>query len=271
MNVWTILAYACIAAVAALGLSAGLRALWLAVGAYRIHHAGPRPLSASRHTIWRDPGVLEQLDLIDGPGGPGGAPAPPYHFIEEHLTGSQPCVSVRDARGRRWRVKWGNEVRAENFAVRLVWACGYYAETTYFVASGLIEGAVGLQRARGCIGDDCRFADARFELDDPAVRKMFEEHSWAWNDNPFIGSPPWAESARDAPLGLGHEGSTRRGARIEYRHFRAPGRPMAARSALPHHGLGRIDGALGRQHRDPGPVGSGRVRGAERGVRHGDR
>jgi hypothetical protein len=189
MNVWTILAYACIAAVAALGLSAGLRALWLAVGAYRIHHAGPRPLSASRHTIWRDPGVLEQLNLIDGPGGSDGAPAPPYHFIEEHLTGSQPCVSVRDARGRRWRVKWGNEVRAENFAVRLVWACGYYAETTYFVASGLIEGAVGLQRARGCIGDDCRFADARFELDDPAVRKMFEEHSWAWNDNPFIGTP----------------------------------------------------------------------------------
>src|SRR5205085_7310125 len=30
--------------------------------------------------------------------------------------------------------------------------------------------------------------DARFELDDPQVRKMFEEHSWAWNDNPFVGS-----------------------------------------------------------------------------------
>ena len=25
-------------------------------------------------------------------------------------------------------------------------------------------------------------------LDDPDVRKMFEEHSWAWNDNPFLGT-----------------------------------------------------------------------------------
>jgi hypothetical protein len=23
---------------------------------------------------------------------------------------------------------------------------------------------------------------------DPAVTKMFEEHSWAWNDNPFLGT-----------------------------------------------------------------------------------
>jgi hypothetical protein len=86
-------------------------------------------------------------------------------------------------------VKWGDEVRSENFAVRLVWACGYFAETTYFVASGRIEGATGLQRAKHCIADDCRFDDARFELDDPDVRKHFEEHSWAWNDNPFVGTP----------------------------------------------------------------------------------
>ena len=37
--------------------------------------------------------------------------------------------------------------------------------------------------------DDCTFREARFELDDPAVHKLFEEHSWAWNDNPFVGTP----------------------------------------------------------------------------------
>jgi hypothetical protein len=97
-------------------------------------------------------------------------------------------VSVRDARERTWRVKWGNEVRSENFAVRLAWACGYFAEITYFIADGSIVGARDLQRARTCIGEDCRFRDARFELDDPGARKMFEEHSWAWNDNPFVGT-----------------------------------------------------------------------------------
>jgi hypothetical protein len=166
-----------------------LRAGWLVQGSYRIHRAGPRPLLATHHTIWRDPGDVESLDLSNGPGGPDGAPGPPFTFIEEHLTGSQPCVSVTDARGRRWRVKWGHEVRAENFAVRLVWACGYHAETTYFVEAGTIAGAHALQRASTCIADDCSFREARFELDDPDVRKLFEEHSWAWNDNPFVGTP----------------------------------------------------------------------------------
>ena len=180
--------YALAVAAGVIVSAACVRLIWLAIGLYRIRRAGPRPLSASAHVLWRDPGAVSRLDLRHGPGGPAGAPAPPFRFLEEHLTGTQPCVSVRDARGRRWRVKWGGEVRSENFAVRLVWACGYFAETTYFLASGRIEGAPPLQRARECIGEDCGFADARFELDDPAVRKLFEEHSWAWNDNPFVGT-----------------------------------------------------------------------------------
>jgi hypothetical protein len=165
-----------------------LHLAWRAVGVWRINRAGPRPLRAVSHVLWRDPGNVAALDMKSGPGGADYEPAPPFHFLEEHLGGSQPCVSVHDARGRRWRVKWGDEVRSENFAVRLVWACGYFAETTYFVANGVIEGARNLQRASACIDDQCRFVDARFELDDPAVKKLFEEHGWAWNDNPFSGS-----------------------------------------------------------------------------------
>ena len=189
MNAWTILFYAFVAVLGTVLVAAVLQLVWLAIGAYRIRRAGPRRLLAARHSIWRDPGEVETLDLTGGPGGRDGFPVPPFRFLEEHLTGSQPCVSVTDARGRRWRVKWGDEVRSENFAVRLAWACGYYAETTYFVHRGTIEGAVNLQRAKTCIADDCTFVDARFELDDPAVRKLFEEHSWAWNDNPFVGTP----------------------------------------------------------------------------------
>ncbi len=188
MDILKILLYVAIAIVGTIVVAACVRLVWLAIGAYKINRAGPRRFLTSSHVIWRDPGDIERLDIVNGPGGPKGGPAPPFRFLEEHTTGSQPCVSVKDARGRRWRVKWGNEVRSENFAVRLAWACGYFAETTYFVHEGRIEGAEDLQRARACIDEHCRFVEARFELDDPDVRKMFEEHSWAWNDNPFLGT-----------------------------------------------------------------------------------
>ena len=189
MNPATITLYVLIAIAGTIAIAACVRVIWLGLGAYKIRRAGPRPLSATQHTLWHDPEPVEDRNVCDGPGGSAGAPAPPFTFVEEHLNGSQPCVSVRDAQQRIWRVKWGDEVRSENFAVRLVWACGYYAETTYFVPAGSIEGATSLQRARACIADDCTFRDARFEADDPDVRKLFEEHSWAWNDNPFIGTP----------------------------------------------------------------------------------
>lgn len=166
-----------------------LNGAWRALGAYRIRRAGPRRLHASRHRLWREPDAAA-LDPVHGPGSAGVAPTAPFRFVTEHTSGSQPCVAVRDARNRLWRVKWGHEVRCETFAVRLAWACGYFAEVTYFVPDGVIEGAAGLQRARSCVDAGTgRFSDARFELEDPAVRTLFEEHSWAWDDNPFVGTP----------------------------------------------------------------------------------
>jgi hypothetical protein len=113
---------------------------------------------------------------------------PPFRFLREHLSGSQPCVAVRDARKRLWRVKWGYEARPEAFAVRVAWALGYFAEVTHFMPAGTIEGAKGLSRARSRIADDGAFTEARFELEDPDVRMLFDEHSWSWDDNPFVGT-----------------------------------------------------------------------------------
>jgi len=163
-------------------------AFWRVRSSIRRRAAGEAPLRSRRAVIWRDPGLAESLDLAAGPGGRDGAPAPPFRFIEEHVTGSFPSVSVRDARGRVWRVKWGHEVHTEVFATRMAWAAGYFVEVNYFVPSGSIEGAAGLQRARTCISDDATFRDARFELDEAGVVKHFDEHSWAWNDNPFVGT-----------------------------------------------------------------------------------
>ena len=150
--------------------------------------AGDAPLQSQRAVIWREAGPTESLDLAAGPGGRDGAPAAPFQFVEEHASGTSPCVSVRDARGRAWRVKWGAEVHTETFAARIAWAAGYFVEVNYFVPGGRIEGAGTLQRARQCIDQNGTFSDARFELDEPGVVKHFDEHSWAWNDNPFVGT-----------------------------------------------------------------------------------
>ena len=161
---------------------------WGTFGAWKIRKAGPRELTATRHALWKDPGNIATLDLSGGPGGADARPVPPFRFVEEHVSGTQPCMSVIDSKGRRWRAKWGEEVNSETFAVRLVWACGYFAEITHFVPEGQVEGAKELQRTSACLDEQHRFTASRFELDDPAVKKHFEEHSWAWNDNPFLGS-----------------------------------------------------------------------------------
>jgi hypothetical protein len=177
------------AGVIALAVWVIVPAIWRVIGQRRVAQAGPRPLHTSTHVIWREPGPVAALDPVNGPGPSDGAPQPPFQFIEEHSAGSQPTVSVRDGRGRVWRVKWGHEVQCETFAVRFAWACGCFAEDTHFLPSGTIDGAAELQRARDCIDPrDGTFTDARFERDDPAVNKMFEEHSWAWDDNPFVGT-----------------------------------------------------------------------------------
>ncbi|HUE85297.1 MAG TPA: hypothetical protein VMO26_04395 [Vicinamibacterales bacterium] len=163
-------------------------AFWRTRSIIRIWRAPKRPLHSVQAVIWRDPGDVSRLDLAAGPGGHDGYPAAPFRFLEEHLTGSQPCVSVRDARGRVWRVKWGDEVNAEALATRLAWAAGYFVEITHYVAEGRVDGATGLTRAAACLDAACRFRDARFELDEPGVVKHFDEHSWAWNDNPFVGT-----------------------------------------------------------------------------------
>jgi hypothetical protein len=165
-----------------------VQGFWRLRSAWQRHRAGRRSMRAQTAVIWRDPGPVHRLDLENGSGGRQGAPAPPYAFMEEHTTGSQPCLSVCDASGRVWRVKWGAEVNTETFCTRLAWAAGYFVETTYFVPAGRIEGAVDLNRAKACLDEAGHFCNARFELDEEGVVKHFDAHGWAWNDNPFVGT-----------------------------------------------------------------------------------
>ena len=163
--------------------------VWRLDGIRRIRRAGPRRIWATTHRIWREPTPADLSDLRFGPGGEATVPVAPFRFVEEHASGSWPCVSVRDASDRLWRVKWGDEAKPEAFGARFAWALGYFAEVTHYVARGRIEGVTSLTRAKDCVTGDGTFENGRFELEDRSVRMLFDEHSWAWDDKPFLGTP----------------------------------------------------------------------------------
>lgn len=146
------------------------------------------PIQKGTPVLWRDPGAVERLDFVGGPGGRQHAPKAPFTFIEENLSGSNPKVRVSDANGVMWAVKFGSEVSAETFATRMLWATGYFVEPNFYVASGRIQGATGLKRARQAIREDGSFTNARFELPRPkGVRELDGKDSWGWLTNPFVG------------------------------------------------------------------------------------
>ena len=122
-------------------------------------------------------------------------------------------------------------------------------------------------RAR-CIEPAGLFCDARFELDEPGVVKHFDEHSWAWNDNPFVGTRElnglkivmmllsnWDnKDVRDVARGSNT-------AIFEYRMA-----PRCARGALSDYRLGRGSRNLGQQRAQPRPLGLRGVCRTERAV-----
>ena len=147
--------------------------------------AAPADASAPA-VLWRDPGRIAALDLYWGPGARARAPRGPFRFVEEDTSGTNPKIVVRDALGRSWDMKFGEEVHAEVAANRIVWALGYVVEDQYFVRRGTVTGARGLTRARPFVGANGAFTNARFRFRDPAAPRTEEE--WTLQRNPFVGS-----------------------------------------------------------------------------------
>ncbi len=137
--------------------------------------------------IWRDPGAVEHADLRYGIGGARLQPRPPFRFLNEDTSGTNPKVHVRDANGREWAVKFGPEASPDTFCSHLVWAVGYYAEPTYYVARGVIRRVHSLKRARHVIDSRGNFSGGRFQL-----RSRYPEFlrnvDWGWEENPFLGT-----------------------------------------------------------------------------------
>jgi len=142
----------------------------------------------SKTMLWQDPGRVEDRDLRYGPGGKKLEPKAPFKFEKEGFAGQSPKVQIKDANGREWMIKFGDEARPDTFCSRLAWALGYYAEPNYFLEGEFIEGANGLQRARPYIAADGRTDGGRFQLRSKTPEYM-DGYSWGWEKNPFVGTP----------------------------------------------------------------------------------
>jgi hypothetical protein len=139
------------------------------------------------NVLWTDPGDPSTFDFTYGIGGPEQQPQPPFQFVDEDMSGTAPKINVTDGRGLAWNVKWRHEARPSVFCTRLVWACGYFVETEYFVPKGRIENVHGLKRASSFVSHDGSFLNARFQLRSGSPKFLKGRH-WSWSENPFAGT-----------------------------------------------------------------------------------
>ena len=143
--------------------------------------------TAPKKLLWHDPGNVSKIDLGGSVGTTIGPPQPPFTFIKEDMSGTQPKVEVKDGAGRKWVAKFGNEVKPECFTWRIPVAVGYYVEPSYYIASAQFLNAGAMQRKSPSIQQDGHFKDARFQIRDPNF-KYLDDQSWKWARNPFAGS-----------------------------------------------------------------------------------
>jgi hypothetical protein len=114
-------------------------------------------------------------------------PKPPFTFLSEDPSGTQTKLFVRDAAGATWNVKFGFEVHNEAFCWRVVQACGYFAEPSFFVGEGRFEGFRPLKRPNSSIRPDGGFTAARFQYRDPELA-FDKDRNWRWDRPPFAGT-----------------------------------------------------------------------------------
>jgi hypothetical protein len=130
--------------------------------------------------LWEDPGDIASKDLFHGRGGSDHEPKAPFTFVSEDHNGTNPKFDVRDADGKKWRVKLGTEARPEVVASRLLWAVGYFANEDYLLPSATVAN-LNIKRGRDLVHGD-EVTDARFERKPGGEKKIGD---WRWKSNPF--------------------------------------------------------------------------------------
>ena len=144
------------------------------------------PAAADLRELWIEPVDLATRDFFNGPWGAEYAPDPndTYTFVAAKTTGINPGMTVRDSRGREWKVKQPPTTRRnaegpiEVTLSRVLSGIGYHQPPVYFMPA--LQMSTGTTVAQSVGG--------RFRLTLPGVKSPTD---WAWRDNPFIGTPPF--------------------------------------------------------------------------------
>jgi hypothetical protein len=139
----------------------------------------------AKAVLWKEPTDIASRDLFLGPGGDTMKPdVSQLTLIKDDQTGYSVKYRVKDAAGKEWVAKVGNEARPETTAVRLLWAVGYVTEVNYLVPCVNIPNAPKPRKdVPRCEKDG--FADVRFEARPDDVQRL---DNWSWKKNPFLGT-----------------------------------------------------------------------------------
>lgn len=150
-------------------------------------HRKGEPIPRLRAVIWHPTIDVNQLNLVYGAGGKEDAPSPDakYKFKKEDMEGTSPKFDVEDDKGIKWRVKLGQEPRAETAATRLLFAAGYFVDEDYYVDELHVEGLPPLKRGKSFVTPDGVVHGARLERRMKEVKKL---GTWDWFKNPFVGT-----------------------------------------------------------------------------------
>jgi hypothetical protein len=139
--------------------------------------------------FWQEPTDISSRNLLHGPGGEEMKPDLKQIIWEETLPeGYSVKWRVRDASGKKWVVKVGNEAQPETVATRLVWAAGYPTEINYlYPCVKIVNAPKPRKEVKKCEGGG--YANVRFEAR-PDNYKRLEE--WSWDKNPFANTKEFA-------------------------------------------------------------------------------
>lgn len=150
---------------------------------HKKREATPR-LSA---VIWHLTVDATQLNLFYGSGGKEDAPSPDakYTFKKEDMNGTSPKFDVEDDKGIKWRVKMGEEPRAETAATRLLFSAGYFVDEDYYIDELHVEGLPTLKRGQSFVTPGGVVHGARLERRMKEIKKL---GTWGWFKNPFVGT-----------------------------------------------------------------------------------
>jgi hypothetical protein len=147
----------------------------------KVRSTATGPLPPERMAeLWVEPADAASRDLFHGPGGPELMPKPgaSFTFKSKDTKGYSWGYDVVDANGMEWSVKYGPEAHSEVFASRIVWALGYHQVPTYHVKQWTLVGGPDAGP-----GQPSRFR--------PSLPGWTREGTWSWNENDFVGTPPY--------------------------------------------------------------------------------